>query len=359
MNFDLSEEQELYKAAVERFTQAVDTEWRRKLRALDGGYDPARWQGLAELGLIALAAPEAVGGMGGSSLDLVVIAEALGRGNSPDPWLENGVLPARILAEAEREAELESVISGERLAACALAERGQRFNLAAAHMKASGTGDDFTLTGEKTAVLGGARADLFIVSALLDGATTLFVVDADAEGCERRSYRIADGSMACELKLTSAAAIRLDCDDAALARIVDDARLLAAAEMLGLGQRLLDDTVAYVKEREQFGVAIGSFQALQHRLVDCYARIEQARSMLLRAAMGDRADHAAWRKATAGAKAYVGAQADHVAREAVQMHGGMGVTDELSIGHAMKRVLVLNTLFGDTDTALVDYAQAA
>jgi hypothetical protein len=136
-------------------------------------------------------------------------------------------------------------------------------------------------------------------------------------------------------------------------------RLYAAAEMVGLGQRLLGDTLTYVKEREQFGVAIGSFQALQHRLVDCYARGEQSRSMLFRAALTDRADAAKWQRAAAGAKAFIGENVDAIAREAVQMHGGMGITDELAIGHALKRVLVLTRLFGDIDTVLAEYALAA
>jgi alkylation response protein AidB-like acyl-CoA dehydrogenase len=129
--------------------------------------------------------------------------------------------------------------------------------------------------------------------------------------------------------------------------------------MLGLAQRLFDETLTYVKQREQFGVAIGSFQALQHRLVECYAALEQSRSMIYRVALLDRADRAAWNGAAAGAKAYVGNQTDLVAREAVQMHGGMGITDELVVGHAMKRILLLARLFGDSDAALAEYAVAA
>jgi alkylation response protein AidB-like acyl-CoA dehydrogenase len=135
--------------------------------------------------------------------------------------------------------------------------------------------------------------------------------------------------------------------------------LLAAAEMVGLAQRLFDDTLAYVKQREQFGVPIGTFQVIQHRLVDCYAKLEQARSTLLRAAMADPANGRAWRRAALGAKAYVGEVADHIAREAVQLHGGMGITEELAIGHAMKRVLLLSTLLGDSDATLAEYAEAA
>jgi alkylation response protein AidB-like acyl-CoA dehydrogenase len=255
---------------------------------------------------------------------------------------------------------LDGVLSGETTATLAWAERGQRYSLRAKGMKADAAGDGFTLTGEKTMVLGALLADQFVVTADFGGETACFLVPKGAPGLEVRAYRLADGSIAGEIKLTrTPAAARLSLDPAALDAIVADMRLYAAAEMVGLGQRLLDDTLTYVKEREQFGVAIGSFQALQHRLVDCYARQEQARSMLYRAALTDRGDTAKWQRAAAGAKAFIGENVDAIAREAVQMHGGMGITDELAIGHALKRVLVLARLFGDVDTVLAEYALAA
>lgn len=227
-------------------------------------------------------------------------------------------------------------------------------------MKAEEGADGFTLTGEKTMVMGALLADLFIVTADLGGETACFLVPKDAAGLEVRAYRLADGSIAGEIRLTrTPAGAKLALDAACLDAIAAELRLYAAAEMVGLGQRLLDDTLSYVKEREQFGVAIGSFQALQHRLVDAYAREEQSRSMLYRAALADRSDPAKWQRAAAGAKAYIGANVDAIAREAVQMHGGMGITDELAIGHAMKRVMVLARLFGDVDTVLAEYALAA
>lgn len=355
MNFDLSEEQELFRATVERFTAPIDVEARRKLRMHDGGYDMARWKDLAELGLIALAASEEAGGMGGSILDLALVGEAIGKANAPDPWLENGVLPALLLGAAGANEALEAVLSGESFVALAWAERGQRYSLEAKQTKCDGN----AITGEKTFVLGAALADQFIVSARDGDATEFFLIPADAQGLQVRSYRMADGSMAGELRFTRVTGKKLNISSEALQQVIAQARLLAAAELAGLGQRLLDDTVSYVKEREQFGVPIGSFQALQHRLVDCYARIEQARSMLYRAALGDDADVASWQRNVAGAKAYITENADHIAREAVQMHGGMGVTDELAIGHAMKRVLLLSKLFGDADSNLVEYAEAA
>jgi alkylation response protein AidB-like acyl-CoA dehydrogenase len=361
MNFDLSEEQQMFVDSTLRFAATVDVEARRRLRLSPTGYDRARWQELAEIGLIALAAGEAAGGMGGSPVDLALVAEAIGKANAPDPLLEHGICPALLLERGGAPAEvIEGVLSGTAIATFAWAERSQRYNLMPKGMKAESGFVGVSLTGEKTFVMGASLADLFIVTAELDGATQVFVVPRDAPGVEVRAYRLTDGSIAGEIKLTRAlASHQLDLDHAALAEVIADARLYAAAEMVGLGQRLLDDTLAYVKEREQFGVAIGSFQALQHRLVDCYARVEQSRSMLYRAALSERSDAAKWLRAAAGAKAFISENVDAIAREAVQMHGGMGITDELAIGHAMKRVMVLARLFGDIDTVLAEYALAA
>jgi alkylation response protein AidB-like acyl-CoA dehydrogenase len=360
MNFDLSEEQEMFVSSVERFAAPIDVEARRKLRLSPTGYDRARWQQLAELGLIALAASETAGGMGGSAVDLALVAEAIGKANAPDPLLEHGVLPTLLLERGGAGEALEGVLAGTTIATLAWTERGQRYSLKAKGMKAESTGDGFVLTGEKTMVMGALIADLFIITADLGGETASFLVPRDAAGLDVRAYRLADGSIAGEIKLTrTPASAKLALDAAGLDAIAAEIRLLAAAEMVGLGQRLLDDTLTYVKEREQFGVAIGSFQALQHRLVDCYARGEQSRSMLFRAALTDKADAAKWQRAAAGAKAFISENVDAIAREAVQMHGGMGITDELAIGHALKRVLVLTRLFGDIDTVLAEYAIAA
>jgi len=359
MNFDLSEEQEMFVASVERFAAPVDVEARRRLRLSPGGYDRARWQSLTALGLVALAAGEEAGGMGGSPVDLALVAEAIGKANAPDPWLELGVLPVLLLERGGAQAALAGVLAGETIATFAWTERSQRYSLKAKGMKAECGAEGFTLSGEKTMVPGAALADLFIVTADLDTETACFLVPKDAPGLELRPYRLADGSIAGELRLTrTPAAARLTLDEAGLAGIAAELRLCAAAEMVGLGERLLADTLAYVKAREQFGVPIGSFQALQHRLVDCYAREEQARSMLYRAALTDRGDAAQFRRAAAGAKAFIAENVDAIAREAVQMHGGMGITDELAIGHALKRVLLLARLFGDVDTMLAEYAPA-
>lgn len=362
MNFDLSDEQEQFRASVERFAGQIGTEERRALRAAPGGYPRKRWKALAELGTIALAASEEAGGLGGSAIDLVIVAEALGKAIAPDPWLENGVLPALLLSASGSEAVLGDLLTGDSLVAVAFAERMQRFSLEPKAVTAKPRGAGFALHGEKTFVLGGGVADRFLVSAECEGSPAWFLVPKDREGAMRHTYVIADGSLACELRLAEvevAAAEQLPIDFQRLDDAVGLVRLLAAAEMLGLAQRLFDETLIYMKQREQFGVAIASFQALQHRLVECYTALEQSRSMVYRVALLDRADPAAWNRAAAGAKAYVAGQADLVAREAVQMHGGMGITDELAIGHAMKRILLLARLFGDRDAALAEYAAAA
>ena len=359
MNFDLSGEQEQIRESVRRFGAAAD---RRALRSSPGGYSLKRWREMAELGLLALAVPEASGGMGGSPIDLAIVAEALGNAIAPDPWLENGVLPARLLAAAGREGLVESMASGETFFAFAFAERARRFSLEprAVVIEAVAGGDE--VRGEKTFVAGGALAEQLLVLADRMGEAAIVTLPASSAGIVHHPYRVSDGSIASEVRFNRvplAAGAELAISAAALSDVVALIRLLAAAEMLGLAQRLFDDTIAYAKQREQFGVPIGSFQAIQHRLVECYAALEQSRSMVYRVALSAADGGDAWWRAAAGAKAYVGDQADRIAREAVQIHGGMGITDDLAIGHALKRVLVLARLFGDEDAILAEYAEAA
>ncbi|MEP2989178.1 MAG: acyl-CoA dehydrogenase [Parasphingorhabdus sp.] len=362
MNFDLSEDQEMFKATAERFAAPIDVEARRKIRELNGGYDKTRWQELAELGFLALAADEDQGGMGGSLTDLVVIAEALGQGNAVDPWLENGVLSAKILATAGASETLESVLDGSQIIATAFAEPNGRFNLTPQTTTAKKSGADYIISGEKRFVLNGMIADHFLVTCDCDGELSMFLVASDAEGLRKRGYRLTDGSMAAEIQFLNViipTSAKLDIDATIFTEIVSEIRLLACAEMVGLAQRLFDDTVEYVKQREQFGTAIGSFQVIQHGLVDCYAQLEQMRSMLWRTALIQRSEASTWQAQYAGAKAFIGENAHFIAKRAVQFHGGMGITDELAVGHAMKRIILLDRLFGDAATNLSEYAEAA
>jgi alkylation response protein AidB-like acyl-CoA dehydrogenase len=224
------------------------------------------------------------------------------------------------------------------------------------------TGDSYVLTGEKTFVPSGIMADMLIVSALCEGEPGLFCVSAQATGVHRRGYTVVDGSHAAVLTLHAVAvpaSARLSLSAADFDVVIDEARLLCAAEIVGLAQTLFTQTIDYVKQREQFGVPIGSFQAVQHRLVDCYAALEQARSMLWRVALADRTDSTRWSAQVAGAKFIIGQNAMRIGTEAVQFHGGMGITDELAMGHAFKRLLLLDKLLGDSTATLSQYAKAA
>jgi alkylation response protein AidB-like acyl-CoA dehydrogenase len=353
MNFDLDEDQQLTRDMIGRFLGSVDIAARHAMRKAEGGYSRARWQEISDLGLLALAAPEAMGGIGGTIVDLALVAEALGKGIAIDPWLENGVLPIRLAATAGDAALVADLITGAQLAAVAFAEPARRYQTEAVGTKAEGN----QIAGSKTFVLGAPLADTLLVTV---AGNKLAKVAKGAAGVVRQDYPVIDGSNGATVDLHRTPADILDLPEAKFQRVIGDIRMLAAAEMLGLAQTMFDDTLAYVGERQQFGAAIGSFQALQHRLVECYAALEQARSMVLRTAMLDpTTDDKNWPRITAGAKAFVGEAATKIGLEAVQMHGGMGQTDELAIGHALKRVMLLDKLFGDQDHCLRSFARAA
>jgi alkylation response protein AidB-like acyl-CoA dehydrogenase len=339
MNFNLSEDQALFRATVERFAGSGDVETRKAARAQPGGIDLGRWATLGDLGLLALEDP----------IDCAVIAETLGRSLAAEPWLENGYFPLRLLAGVP---EAEDVVAGTKLAAVAFAEPGRRYALDPS-MRASAAADGWTLSGTKTFVLGGAAAELFLVTAVTDAGPAVFVATRDS--VEVRPYTVIDGGLAAEIYFRRAPATLVA--DASWTEAVTETRLMAAAETVGLAGRLFDDTLAYVRQREQFGQPIGQFQAVQHRLVDCYAMLEQMRSTLWRAAMAARGER--WHAEIAGAKAFIGERALHIGHEAIQLHGGMGVTDELPVSHAHKRVVLLSKLFGDPATELASFAVAA
>ena len=353
MNFDLDDNQVQFKALVERFSENSGVPERHRARALEGGFDRTRWQQMAELGLIALAASEADGGIGGSATDCVVVAQALGKAQTVEPWLECGFLCARLLAGTPI---VSGVINGETIAAFAFAESGRHFALDAVRMRARKVADGYVLSGEKQFVLHGAVADLFVVSAELAGATLLFVVPRDAKGVEISPYPIVDGSFAAILTLHDVAAGEPLSGERRLDHAVEDSRLMAAAEMIGIAQRLFDDTLAYVKTREQFGQPLGRFQVIQHNMVGGYEKVELMQSAVYRALLATDANRA---REIRGLKAFVGEAAISVAHLAVQLHGGMGTTDELGIGHGLKRIMLLSKLFGDPATDLSAYSQAA
>ncbi|MDM7957805.1 acyl-CoA dehydrogenase family protein [Blastomonas sp.] len=355
MNFDYDESQLLFRASVERFLDGRDIAARKAQRAQPGGIDRNRWQAMAELGLTAMALPEAKGGLGSSALDLVAVGESFGQRISSDNWLENAVLPLALAGRglAEGHGVIDALASGEAVAALALFEPSGRHVPLPRSTTAKRAGSGYSLSGDKTFVIGGMAADWLLVSALADGEPALFLVAANATGVFRRSYQIIDGNIACELQLRGcevAQDARLDLDWADVEEVLTTGRLVAAAEMTGLAQRLFDDTLGYVRQREQFGQAIGRFQAIQHRMVECYALVDQCHSALIAAVTSGEASE------IAGMKTIIAEAALHIGREAVQLHGGMGTTDELEIGHAHKRVLLLAQWLGDPASGLDIYA---
>jgi alkylation response protein AidB-like acyl-CoA dehydrogenase len=350
MNFDLSETQGLFKATVERFCAGSGVGERQKTRAISGGVDRARWSELAALGLIGIAVAEEDGGLGGSLIDCAVVAEALGKAQACEPWLECGFIPSRLLKGTEHAVP---IAAGSQIAALAFAETGGRYQLEPKSVQARKSSTGHILSGEKYFVLGGGAADIFVVTANLEGETALFAVPRDTVGVDVKAYPIADGSVAAVLTLRDVAVNQpLFVGISRFLDVVDEARLLAAAEIVGITQKLFDDTLDYVKTREQFGQPLGRFQVIQHRMVDCYAKVEQVHSALYRALLQPSAH-------PAGVKAYVAEEALWVAHQAVQLHGGMGMSDELGIGHGLKRIMLLSKLFGDANEGFAAFAKAA
>lgn len=365
MNFDLTETQAMLKALVERFctdVHGLDLEKRRRQRKATGGFDRANWRQLAELGITALPFPESAGGLGGGAVEIITVAEAIGRSLAIEPFSESLVPSASLANAAQHSALVEGLASGERLVALAITEASGRYNLAHVETRAREAGG-WRLTGAKTAVWQGMAADRLIVSARVSGDVRsadgigLFLVDVEAAGLERRAWVAADGQLAAEISLHDVPAERLGTLGLdALQGAVEAAWLAGSAEMVGLASLLFEQTLAYVKTRVQFGKPLGSFQVIQHRLTDCYVALEQARSMVYRAALAPEGERA---RQNAGTRAFVSDAARTVAHECVQFHGGMGVTDELLIGHGLKRIQLLSRLWGDPETAAAAFAKAA
>jgi alkylation response protein AidB-like acyl-CoA dehydrogenase len=363
VNFDWSEDQLLFRDTVERFLADRTIAARRAQQSADGGIDRARWREMAALGLTALPRPEEAGGLGGAVFDLVAVADMFGQRLSADQWLDNAALPGLLLGLADNPPGWTGeVAEGTRVLAVAFAEPDRRHALEP-RMEANAADGGLVLQGSKTLVLGGMAADTLLVTALLEGGPALLACPAGAKGVERRGYRLVDGSLAAEIAFRGVRLQReaiLTRDRGRTGRAFDLAALLAAAELAGLGDRMLADTLDYVRQREQFGQPIGGFQALQHRLVDAYALADQSRSMLYRAAMhlnaggGDGAHGI-----VAGAKALIAGNTLKIGREAIQLHGGMGTTEEMGVGHGHKRSLLLAQLLGDPRAGLARYAELA
>jgi alkylation response protein AidB-like acyl-CoA dehydrogenase len=376
MDFTYTEIQTMLADSVGKFIDSeYDFDTRQAYAGSDQGYSDAVWSTFAELGWTAVPFSEEDGGFGGGPTDVMVLMQSLAPGLVVEPYLANVILAGGILRRAaspdQKERWLQAIIGGELQATLAFNEPQARYDLASVHTTATADGDDWVLNGTKGLVLNGGTADLLIVPARTAGATvdedgiTLFAIDADAAGVSRNAYATVDGLRAAEITLDG---LRAGADAVvgevgkgfgALDATIDDATLAVCAEAVGIMYVLKDKTVEYSKNRKQFGVPIGSFQELQHRMVDMLMACEQAQSLLMWSVMKRDAEGDHCKRAVSSIKYLIGTEGKKLGEDAVQIHGGMGVTWDLDVAHYFKRLTTICTLFGNADWHLDKLADTA
>jgi len=367
MDFKYSEEQLALQDTLSRFiAKDYGFEQRRALAGSEAGFSRGHWRRFADLGILALPFPEEFGGMNGNAVDTLLVMEMLGRGLVLEPYLATVVLSGGLIrdagSQAQKEALLPAIAAGELLLALAHHEPGGRYETRHVATAARRDGDGYRVDGAKAVVIAGPSADKIIVSARTSGETrdeqgiSLFLVDAETAGVRLRGYPTQDGGRAAEIALDNVrlpAAALIGAEGGALPaieRALDYAIAALCAEAVGIMTAVNETTLDYLKTRKQFGQPIGRFQVLQHRMVDMVIATEQARSMATLAAVRvDSADAALRRRSVSAAKAHIGQQARSVGQQAVQLHGGMGVVDELALAHYFKRLTMINATFGDAD----------
>ena len=374
MDFSFNEEQTLIQRQVAQFIQR-DYEWekRQALAKSELGFSSENWKLFADLGWLGISLSEESGGFGGSALETMIIMEEFGKGLVVEPFLETIVLCAGLIdscGNKDQKSEiLKKVISGEMHLALGFVEPQSRFNLADVITEAKKKGDGFVLNGFKSVVMNGPSANNIIISARISGkqseeeGISLFVVDPKLEGVSLRNYPTVDGRRASEITLenvdvTSSCLLAEEGKGfKELEKAIDSATLAICAEAIGAMEVLYKTTVEYTKIRKQFGQAIGKFQVLQHRMVDMFMEYEQSKSLLYMATIKQAEKAEDSKKAISGLKYQVGKAAKFIGQQAVQLHGGMGVTDELNVGHFFKRLTTIITIFGNTDYHLKRYSQ--
>lgn len=365
MNFSFSDVQQMFRDSVERFVaEHYDFETRQRVVGSEAGYLREHWHQFAKLGWLAAPFPERYGGLDGTPVDTMIIMESFGRGLVVSPFLSTVVVGGRLLTlgatEQQKQALLPTLINGSLLLTFAFAEPHSRYDLADVSTTATKDGDGYRLSGRKCVVLYAGAADKVFVSARTAGdqrdqtGLSLFLVDMGAPGLSARHYPTVDGQRASDIELNG---VHVEADDligeggGALPLIeeaCDHGIAAICAEAVGAMTALHEVTLDYIKTRQQFGKTIGSFQALQHRMVDVFMACELSRSMAYAAACKLTGTAMVERKrAASAAKVQIGKAGRVVGQEAIQLHGGMGMTDELPIGHYFKRLTVINTTFGD------------
>jgi pimeloyl-CoA dehydrogenase small subunit len=374
MNFDYSEEQQLLADTLKRFLATHYTfDARTKIMTSTTGHSEEVWAALADMGLLGVPFDTEYGGFGGNAVDVMVVMEAIGEGLVVEPYLATvglgGQFVARGGTEAQQRRILPALIQGQAKLALAQTERGGRYDLQHVATRARRTGDGWVIEGEKCAVVHGGCADLLVVPARTSGGPTdahgisLFLVERDLPGLTMREYRTIDNLRAVDIQF-SGAVIPGDAiigpeggGLTLLEEVVDYATALLCAEAVGAIRYANEATLAYLKSRRQFGVPIGSFQVLQHRMVDMFISYEQARSMACLACVKvDTADAAERQRAVSAAKIRIAEACRHVSQDAVQLHGGMGMTEELKISHTFRRLTMIAQTFGDVDHHLERFA---
>ena len=367
MNFDYNEEQQLLADSVRRFLgKEYDFEKRRKLVAGEG-WSPQVWAQLAEMGVTGIPFSTDYGGFGGSAVDLMGVMEAFGDALLVEPYVPT-ILAAQLIARAGNDAQKKSilprVVEGKLRLAFAHTEKGARYNTARVQAKAARAGGGWELSGEKCVVLGAPLAETLVVSARTDKGVSLFLVNRDAAGVSLNAYRTVDETRAADVVLKGAkvgADALLGGEGAAVPVIeeaTDFATALICSEAVGALKFACDTTLEYLKTRKQFGVPIGTFQALQHRIVDMYISYEQARSMACLAAskVDSAADARERARSVSAAKIKIADACRHVSQEAIQLHGGMGMSEELKVSHTFRRLTMIGQQFGDADHHLARFA---
>jgi pimeloyl-CoA dehydrogenase small subunit len=367
MDFDLSEEQRLLKDSVDGLlNSSYDFESRKKYGAEKGGWSKSVWSKLAEQGLLGLPFSEDDGGFGAGAVETMIVMEALGKALLLEPYLPTVVLGGGFLrrggSAAQKAAYIPGIIDGSKTMAFAQLEKNSRYDLNDVATSAKKKGEGWVIDGEKFVVLNGETADTLVVTARTKGGQRdlsgigVFLVPGNAKGVSKKGYPTQDGLHAADITFTGvevgADAVIGDPENglALVERVVDDARIAMCAEAVGAMDESLKSTVEYLKTRTQFGVPIGSFQVLQHRAADMFVAVEQARSMSMFATMAADFDDAKERaNAVAAAKVQIGKSAKFVGQQAIQLHGGIGMTMEAKIGHYFKRLTMIENSFGDTD----------
>ena len=373
MDFNFNEEQTLIQNQVSQFIQR-DYEWekRQALVNSDLGFGQDNWKTFAELGWLGISLSEESGGFGGSALESMIIMEEFGKGLVVEPFLETVVLCGGLLdasANNEQKKEiLKKVVSGDVHLALAFTEPQSRFNLHDVTTEAKKDGDNYKINGFKSVVMNGPNANSLLVVARTSGnqldkeGISLFLVDPETPGISLRNYPTVDGRRASEITFenVSVSSHNLIGEEGSslgqLEKSIDEATLAICAEAVGAMEVLYKTTVEYSKHREQFGQAIGKFQVLQHRMVDMFMEYEQCKSLLYMATIKNVENAEDAKKSISGLKYQVGKAARFIGQQAVQLHGGMGVTEELNVGHFFKRLTTITTIFGNTDYHLKKYS---